>query len=1154
MPTVYYRTEDPVENLKIRVVVREISRSKLYNEDGTKVDAFYNEMVLSWQQKLYSPGEISDYIRNKSSRTGTVAQVEARRHFAKLENEGDAVNDMLDEVMLYTYTDKDNFRAEKPPPLHDPGTQEPYVGAAVRNLGSVHLGSARQRGISQKLFRDRSFKAMHVCLATDVKTEKIVKDDGSGFSLEGWNEKDYFNEHVLCSIRLYQDGLLEVSPMFSTVVEEEVNVTHDECSGLSAFLDDVSAEAGIKKGFRLSSFRVRSSKGSEFEYVIENLNDLLIPYKIEQIYQRKSLNDAIRATETRGAVGFESWKQDPPTRDKTVGVYAELVSAHGFDAENLFVCYEVSLPPAWLLRTGDLSDGVPSAANVIDSAGATSTSGSKSANDPNSKTGGSAVSNGLGQSASTMQLLGSNSRRTMLGAKGGSGGGGKMTMADKELIEAGKRVRTEGDEGMLQGTTHTARVSHPLRCAASLPTLRPLWRGRHLAFAASPGTRFIAGSCFFIVTVLSVVVGISYPIWVVPALVIVFVIGTGPPAGSTPEVVLSQDKSLAGHPHQRRRNASGRSVFKSPLARQIVTTSTVSSSSALSSSSSSLLAPAAEFVQQSLAVFNHLIRFSFDVHDAPDPFQSSSAGMAMAPSAHRPTIVFQIYSSNRWLKRATLEGYGYCHLSDSAGLQDVEIKTWKPVGSITEQMRDFFLGNSLHLKETAFVDSVNKTASSLNRFGVLTRSAGTLRVKVQTVITDPRTIGARDKEWHQELQMQDSSIKVRRTVDDILKSFKSSLGGGAGGNLGLTPSRTSLNSSGGGLAGAFGTPKRPAEGGGVGGAQRPSVSSIMNSPNSSTQNSKLNDILARARAKKGKDAKAKAAGDSGTSTGATTGTNGADASSVVDGGGGVGIAGLIRGRPGGFRPNNNNNNNNNNKESQLDKLRSQLPKSNFGSTPATPSEAATAARAAGVDSGEGAGIATPYDPHISSSSTGTAGTSGGSATPNTTTAAAGVSLRAGAVGANASPSPALAALAAGPGGTGGAGGRGRRVPRLSALSSATGTSATGTGTGTGTPTTGTSGTAGSSGTSGATSATRGTPNHRYANAGQEDQGEEEEEHHGGRLAGHAASAGDSTPLAIRTTHSGLQPDRSISRGADGGGGDDAAAADAGQEEQAPLLS
>jgi hypothetical protein len=39
--------------------------------------------------------------------------METRRHFEKLEREGDAAKDMLDEVMMYTYVDRDNFKLDQ---------------------------------------------------------------------------------------------------------------------------------------------------------------------------------------------------------------------------------------------------------------------------------------------------------------------------------------------------------------------------------------------------------------------------------------------------------------------------------------------------------------------------------------------------------------------------------------------------------------------------------------------------------------------------------------------------------------------------------------------------------------------------------------------------------------------------------------------------------------------------------------------------------------------------------------------------------------------------------------------------------------------------------------------------------------------------------
>lgn len=75
MPTVYYRTEDPAENLKLRLVVREVARTRNYNEDGSTINPFFHEIELSWQEKLYSPAEIADYLQNKNTRSINATQV-----------------------------------------------------------------------------------------------------------------------------------------------------------------------------------------------------------------------------------------------------------------------------------------------------------------------------------------------------------------------------------------------------------------------------------------------------------------------------------------------------------------------------------------------------------------------------------------------------------------------------------------------------------------------------------------------------------------------------------------------------------------------------------------------------------------------------------------------------------------------------------------------------------------------------------------------------------------------------------------------------------------------------------------------------------------------------------------------------------------------
>lgn len=175
--------------------------------------------------------------------------------------------------------------------------------------------------------------------------------------------------------------MIEVSPSFSAILEEPEHLNGNEDPwndapsngiALTAFMSDKTAQAALNKGFRLSTFRFKTKNGVEYEYAIQNVNDLLIPYKIEDILRKRSLQQSIISAENRGVkegVSADStgnikgvvnggWKQDPSKKDKVITYYAEIVGGIGFDGEQLFINYQVKLPnKGWELRSGDLNDG-----------------------------------------------------------------------------------------------------------------------------------------------------------------------------------------------------------------------------------------------------------------------------------------------------------------------------------------------------------------------------------------------------------------------------------------------------------------------------------------------------------------------------------------------------------------------------------------------------------------------------------------------------------------------------------------------------------------------------------------------------------------------------------------------------------------------------
>ena len=44
--------------------------------------------------------------------------------------------------------------------------------------------------------------------------------------------------------------------------------------------------------------------------------------------------------------------------------------------------------------------------------------------------------------------------------------------------------------------------------------------------------------------------------------------------------------------------------------------------------------------------------------------------------------------------RSILSGYGFTHLPTNAGSHDLEIRCWRPSGSLSEELSSYFLGTS----------------------------------------------------------------------------------------------------------------------------------------------------------------------------------------------------------------------------------------------------------------------------------------------------------------------------------------------------------------------------------------------------------------------------------------------------------------------------
>ena len=556
---------------------------------------------------------------------------------------------------------------------------------------------------------------MYICLANNVDVEILSSKH------HVWDDSFYYNNIVLCEMKLYNDGLLEMVPGFSTVCKEAIvtnsnqteqstrnrsqsttgvvsggelgidAITHTEPINKSVFMDNNTIISAFRNGFRLETYTVRTPDGHVYEYSLENKNslpivDASVSHPLLTIPFTSPSSNPIKPEVAVGVAGgnnshvnkhgadLSKWKQDPPeaSADYTCTIYGEIVSASGFDGSKLMVNYEIVYPNGssgnsnWTLRKGNLCDGV-----VVKDLLTTYN------NYSNNQT----MSN------------------TFIGLKANPSG------SVMNPLQLSSLVANKESEGCLVGSTHVGiNTQAPGRYVlGSGDTLKPSSKTydnydyyhdyfHMLHHRMDEFTRVLLGLTFFAMSCLSVILGISNPLWVFIVLVILFVLGWGMPGGG--DILVMNDI------HQKQNYYHDAANLRNKVY-QINCSNTIT---------------------EPVTHLNHLINVSFDVSESAlqkaisaqlkqtsdankkqnHPAVHSSKNPPMFESgANSPYILFEVYSIG-WFKRYHLEGYGYCPISLTDSLT-TNVPTWRPIGSLTSRLYDFYLGSGSKLFNNKFV-------------------------------------------------------------------------------------------------------------------------------------------------------------------------------------------------------------------------------------------------------------------------------------------------------------------------------------------------------------------------------------------------------------------------------------------------------------------
>ncbi|GAQ85865.1 B9 domain-containing protein [Klebsormidium nitens] len=105
------------------------------------------------------------------------------------------------------------------------------------------------------------------------------------------------------------------------------------------------------------------------------------------------------------------------------------------------------------------------------------------------------------------------------------------------------------------------------------------------------------------------------------------------------------------------------------------------------------------------------------------------------PAAAWPILYFHVASYDRW-DRCRPEGYGYLALAGHCpGTREHVVDTWRPVGSVRQQLHSFFVGGGPQLRDVTYVrQPVDWAGPVLSKYGFRTQPAGQVKIRTSSML------------------------------------------------------------------------------------------------------------------------------------------------------------------------------------------------------------------------------------------------------------------------------------------------------------------------------------------------------------------------------------------------------------------------------------
>ncbi|KAI7812854.1 Meckel syndrome type 1 protein [Triplophysa rosa] len=328
-----YRSRDAVKNLRIRVRIQRVTSTAALSQhlhhqvlsqqerDVIELDTFSSqtqmasatdeeELVVGWQEKLFSQYEVDLYQTESNCQT----PLERQYHTEILATER---TKRRQNQRVFTYTDFDRFAKweEQAQSLLIPARPTPTFLA--ERMANVRHRRQERRPVEPNVPKSRSIvwepseefiKNSHT-INTPVQSMYIMGDLGASGKL-GLKE----NEYVLCTIRADSNGVITIKPDFNN----------------------------NRGAYRLETV---GEKREVWRLYLENASEDIKAEEKER-EQRMYRDLYTRHRDYLNSLVGQDFEMPPPGVLRLI-VNGEIVSAQGYEYDNLYVHFFLDLPNSW---------------------------------------------------------------------------------------------------------------------------------------------------------------------------------------------------------------------------------------------------------------------------------------------------------------------------------------------------------------------------------------------------------------------------------------------------------------------------------------------------------------------------------------------------------------------------------------------------------------------------------------------------------------------------------------------------------------------------------------------------------------------------------------------------------------------------------------